>query len=83
MSGHFRLGSVFIKKNQNRFKPTGFVSVILEQKPVFPVWLGSVWFFQLFFFSFLGFLIFLLTLNFYKLMKIFNQFTTLTVKIKK
>jgi hypothetical protein len=44
----------FLKKNQNRFKPTGFGSVrfgFLEQKPVqtglaqfwlgfFPVWLG-------------------------------------------
>jgi len=45
-------GLVFIKKqNQNRFEPTGFGLVILEQKPVFFVWLGfsglgSVWFFR-------------------------------------
>jgi hypothetical protein len=34
----------FKKKNRNRFKPTGFGSVFLKQKPVwlgfFPVWLG-------------------------------------------
>ena len=64
---HFRFGLVFIKKNNqtgfffkkwNRFKPTGFGSVILEQKPiqtglarffqfgsVFSIWLGffPVW----------------------------------------
>jgi hypothetical protein len=28
------------KKKPNRFKPTSFGSVILEQKLVFPVWLG-------------------------------------------
>jgi hypothetical protein len=35
---------VFFKKkpksNRNCFKPTGFGSVILEQKPVFLIWLG-------------------------------------------
>ena len=31
---------VFFKKNQNRFKPTSFDSVILEQKPVLSVYLG-------------------------------------------
>jgi hypothetical protein len=35
---------VFLKKKQNRFKPTSFGSVILEQKPVQTdrFWFGSV-----------------------------------------
>jgi len=49
---HFQFGSVFIKKNnqtgylkknQNRFKPTGLGSLILEQKSVQT---GLAWFFQ-------------------------------------
>jgi hypothetical protein len=40
---------VFFKKNRNRFKPTSFDSVILEQKPVLSVYLGFFWFGSVFY----------------------------------